>query len=120
LSVRKAEGFPRPLGFNEARRRAISALASEQSIGHEVRGDLPEKNLLATGEVAASFVAKLLGRCLGTQYSSSRHHILRDTEVPIFRPVLRYFDFEERWYIKLYFVDQIFFISVHLSGLAND
>ena len=59
-------------------------------------------------------------RCLGTQYSSSRHHVQRDTEVHTFKPVIINAQFREQWYIKLYFIDQLVFISVHLSNFLHD
>ena len=59
-------------------------------------------------------------RCLGSQYSSSRHHVSRDIEVHTFKPVILHDDFREQWYIKLYFIDQLVFISVHFSNFTHD
>ena len=98
----------------------MEALSDGLNIGHEVRDSISEKNLLATGEVSSAFVAMLLMRCRGNQYSASRHHIQRDIEVHTFKPVIADGAIREHWYIKLYFIEQVVFISVHLSGFEHD
>lgn len=98
----------------------MEALSDDLNIGHEIRGSISEKNLLATGEVSRAFVASLLMRCRGNQYSGSRHHVQRDIEVHTFKPVIVDGAIREQWYIKLYFIEQLVFISVHLSGFEHD
>lgn len=97
------------MGFKEARRRLIEALQSG-NIDFEKRPDFREKNLLFTGEVDAAFVIRLLRRCAGWEYSTSKHHFLKDTWCHIFTPQLR----GQRWYVKAYFLTATaVFISVH-------
>lgn len=96
------------MGFKEARAFIVDALRSAR-IRHEHRADIEEKNLLRSRVVDEAFVARLLLRCAGWEYSTSRHHHL-DVECHIFTPALG----GERWYIKAYVQDDLaFFISVH-------
>lgn len=120
LPAKRPKSGPQPLGFHRARDRAVLSLSSDRTVAHEIRGSISEKNLLNTGEVSREFVAELLMRCLGTQYRSSRHHIQRDVEVYIFKPVIVMSGFREQWYIKLYFIDEVVFISVHRSSFDHD
>jgi len=101
-----------PLGFREARGRAVAALTAGSVIEHEAREALNEKNLLAIGEVSCEDVAFLLKRCLGTQHYSSPHNCDAATEVHVFKPIDSQGD---QWYIKLYFRKATIFISVHRS-----
>ena len=65
------------MGFKEARARLIEALES----GHydsEERSDPEQKNLLDSGVVRPDFVVRLLHRCAGWEYSSSKPtHVIR-------------------------------------------
>jgi hypothetical protein len=75
----------------------------------ETRAGAAEKNLLATREVTAEFVARLLMRCAGWEYSTSKHHF-RDVQCHVFTPTMA----GERWYVKAYFEPpKAVFISVH-------
>ena len=96
------------MGFKEVRALLIEALQSGLFIS-EPRPDAAEKNLLSTGVVNPEFVARLLLRCGGWEYSTSRHHF-RDVECHVFTPATA----GERWYIKAYFEPgHAVFISVH-------
>jgi hypothetical protein len=96
------------MGFTEARARLIEALRSEV-YDVEKRADTGEKNLLASGEVNEEFVVRLLQRCAGWEYSSSRHHF-RDAECHIFTPSVG----GRRWYVKAYWKGELaVFVSVH-------
>ncbi|HSG07355.1 MAG TPA: hypothetical protein VLA36_03290 [Longimicrobiales bacterium] len=80
---------------------------------HEARGALSEKNLLAIGDVDEADVIRLVRRTRGDQYSTTPHDWDRTTMVHLFRPVLG----RQRWYVKVYFLDQpsdtAVFVSVH-------
>jgi hypothetical protein len=96
------------MGFKEVRARLIEALQSDE-YGYDERPDGRWKNLLATDEVTAEFVVRLLLRCQGWEYSTSKHHF-RDVECHIFTPAMG----GERWYVKAYFEPgRAMFISVH-------
>lgn len=96
------------MGFKEARAKLIEALRSDQYI-NDGRTDAQDKNLLASEAVTEAFVIRLLQRCAGWEYSTSRHHF-RDADCHIFTPSLG----GERWYIKAYWMgDLAVFVSVH-------
>lgn len=92
-------------GFKAAKKAAIEALISG-NYQHEARNAIEVKNLLATGEVSAEFVAGILRKSRGTEHSCSPHHAVSRIEVHVIR--------SSGWYIKFYFIDpDTFFISVH-------
>src|ERR1043165_2320306 len=96
------------MGFKEVRAQLIQALRSGDSI-HEERSDIDEKNLLSGGAVDAAYVIRLLLRCAGWEYSTSRHHFL-DVDCHVFTPVMA----GDRWYVKAYLEPgRAVFISVH-------
>ena len=84
------------MGFREVRALLIEALRSDEFTS-EPRPDIMQKNLLYAGAVDKEFVIRLLRRCAGWEYSTSRHHF-RDADCHIFTPVSG----GERWYIKAY------------------
>jgi len=94
-----------PKGFKAAKKAAIEALCSG-NYQHEARSAIEVKNLLATGEVSAEFVADLLRQSRGSDHSSSPHHRASSIDVHVV--------YSRGWYIKFYFIDpDTFFISVH-------
>jgi hypothetical protein len=96
------------MGFKEIRALLIEALQSEQ-YDSEPRADIGDKNLLSTEEVTSEFVIRLLRRCAGWEYSTSRHHT-QDVDCHIFTPSLG----GQSWYIKVYLRNGwAVFISVH-------
>jgi hypothetical protein len=96
------------MGFKEARALLIEALRSKQ-YKNEDRADAEEKNLLAAGAVTEDLVVRLLLRCAGWEYSTSKHHF-RDVECHVFTPSVG----GERWYIKAYWKDGVaMLVSVH-------
>lgn len=96
-------------GFKEAKQDALKAL-TDGRVQHEPRSTLNERNLLATGEVDATLTATLILATPSRCAASRPHHFL-DLEVWVFRPSID----GTRWYIKFYFIDEIWFISVHRS-----
>lgn len=95
------------MGLKVVREKAIECLKSGR-IQHETdrAGNLDEKNLLVTGQISVEEVIQLLLSTKGTEFETSKHHIIRGLDVHIFRP--------KKWYIKCYFIEpDIFFISVH-------
>lgn len=80
------------MGFKEVRALLIEALRSGEFIS-EPRPDIVQKNLLYAGAVNPEFVVRLLLRCAGWEYSTSRHHF-RDVECHVFTPTMA----GERWY----------------------
>lgn len=96
------------MGFKEVRALLIEALLDGR-VGYEMRAAIGEKNLLATDEVTNEFVIRLLRRCAGWEYSTSRHHT-QDVDCHIFTSSMG----DERWYIKAYLRNGLaVFISVH-------
>lgn len=96
------------MGFKEYRALLVEALRSGEFIS-EPRRDIEQKNLLATRVVTADFVVRLLLRCAGWEYSTSRHHF-RDADCHIFTPTLG----GERWYVKAYWHQGlVVVVSVH-------
>lgn len=96
------------MGFKEARALLIEALQSGRYTNDE-RADGEEKNLLASEAVTKEFVVRLLRRCAGWEYSTSRHHF-RDADCHIFTPTFG----GEQWYIKAYWRGGLaVFVSVH-------
>jgi hypothetical protein len=96
------------MGFKEVRAVLIEALRSGD-YRSEKRPDIEEKNLLYTGVVDEAFVIRLLLRCAGWEYRTSRHHS-REVECHIFIPTMG----GEQWYIKAYLEPaHAVFISVH-------
>lgn len=99
------------MGFKEVRARVIAGLESDQ-YAHEPRADIREKNLLHAKEVTPGFVVRLLLRCSGDDYESSRHHFDPDRICHVFTPQ----KWGERWYVKVYFLESVpVFVSVHPS-----
>jgi hypothetical protein len=97
------------MGFRDVRARVIDALESGL-YQHEERDEQEEKNLLHSREVTPEFVVKLLLRCSGDHYMTSRHHFEPRYLCHIFTPELR----GEPWYVKVYFrSSNAVFISVH-------
>ncbi len=93
------------MGFNEVKRRLIGALQNG-TFQHEARAAINTKNLLQTGQVAATDICELVKRCNGTHHTQSPHHSAKEISVHVLR--------RDGWYIKIYFVDpDTIFISVH-------
>lgn len=96
------------MGFKEYRALLIEALRSKQ-YRHVERLDAEEKNLLQARAVDEEIVIRLLQRCAGWEYSTSKHHFW-DVDCHIFTPTFG----GDRWYVKAYFdAGQAVFISVH-------
>jgi hypothetical protein len=96
------------MGFTEVRALLIEALRSDR-FRSEPRPDAQMKNLLSSGGVNAGFVIKLLLRCRGWEYRTSRHHFL-DVDCHIFTPTLA----GDQWYLKAYLEAGVaVFVSVH-------
>ncbi|HWK89413.1 MAG TPA: hypothetical protein VNP72_05435 [Longimicrobium sp.] len=99
------------MGFKRVRELLLASLA-ERRYQHERRAAAAEKNLLAVGEVSPEFVATLLLRCRGDDYSASPHHFDQRVLCHAFRPWFG----AERWYVKAYLLGtDAVFISVHRS-----
>jgi hypothetical protein len=96
-------------GFLVAKKLALQCLQNG-NFQHEQRNDINIKNLLATGEVDADSIAKVIGKSKGINHESSHHHHDSGTEVHIIK--------RDGWYIKFYFIEiepdnLTVFISVH-------
>ncbi len=100
--------------FSEAVRLTIAALEDGRFL-HEPRPLASGKNLLATGDVSADDVIRLLRRCRPARYQTGVHHDDATQEVHFFKPKSAGI----RWYIKSYLVESddltAIFISVHES-----
>jgi hypothetical protein len=94
------------MGFTKVKNTVIKAL-SAGTYNHELRaGRIDEKNKLATGEVTPAFVANLIKRSTGANYSCSPHHKAPAIEVHVIT--------KNDWYVKFYFLEpDTVFISVH-------
>lgn len=96
------------MGFKEIRTLIIEALQSGR-VRHEGRADADAKNLLSARIIKEDDVVRLLHRCKGWEYSTSRHHTL-DVDCHVFTPSMG----DEQWYIKAYLRNELaVFISVH-------
>jgi len=100
------------VGLRTAKKAVLSALRERDFI-HEARQVFSEKNLLAVGGIRAEDVARLILHTPGEDYVESRHHADQSVVVHTFGPTVK----GERWYIKVYFIDEAegtaTFISVH-------
>lgn len=93
------------MGFREAKAALINALRSGD-FQHEVRDSIEVKNLLAVGQISAEDVIDIVARCKGTDYSCSKHHMLKSIDVHVI--------VKNGWYIKYYIIHpDVWFISVH-------
>jgi hypothetical protein len=96
------------MGFKDVRTLLVDALQSGR-FQHEHRADV-SRNLLAVGEVSPEFVAQLLLRCTGRDYSCTPHHFDERVACHVFKPAHE----GHRWYVKAYFLSaDAMFISVH-------
>jgi hypothetical protein len=94
------------LGFNDAKRKAITALLNGPYLHEADRSNVDTKNLLLNGQVSASMICDVFKRSQGQDHSSSAHHQAASIQVRIIR--------RDGWYIKFYCVDpSTVFISVH-------
>lgn len=93
------------MGFKDIKKTVIASLRAG-SYQHASRNDVNVKNLLATGQVSASFVETLLANCTSNHLETSPHHLDASISVHVVQ--------KDGWYIKFYFVDPAtIFISVH-------
>ena len=106
------------MGFHDVKQRVIRCLDA-QAFDSDVRGAMVENNLLATGQVSAEEVKRIIGRCNGTQYTAKPMTEDPDTLKHEMKPVVD----GEQWFIRFYFVelagDLAVFISVHKSKFAR-
>jgi hypothetical protein len=97
------------MGFKIIRALLIDALR-RGLYEYELRADMRTKNLLWAGEVTAEQVIRLLLRCDGTRYHTSRHHLRPSEWCHVFTPEMD----GEQWYIKASLpAAGVIFISVH-------
>ena len=95
------------MGFRTVRHRVIKALRQGTYL-HAARGNIEVKNALLTGDISPGALIRIIERCNGTHYESSRHHQIEGIDVHILK--------RDGWYVKFYFVDpETVFISVHRS-----
>jgi len=94
------------MGYQEVKSSVINALEAGM-FSHEPRaGSIDEKNKLATGEVTPDFVANLIKRSTGADYSCSPHRQAQEIDVHVI--------IKNDWYVKFYFLEpDTVFISVH-------
>jgi hypothetical protein len=94
------------MGFLAIKNKVITALV-DGTYSHEARGQaIDEKNKLATGEVTPAFVANIIKRSTGSDYSCSPHHQAPTVDVHVIT--------KSNWYVKFYFLEpDAVFISVH-------
>ncbi len=102
------------MGFHEVRRRAIACLRAD-AFDSVMRLAMSEKNLLATGDVSADDVVRMIVLCRGIQYTARR---MTDNTTILKHEMKPVVD-GERWFIRFFFVpqptDMMMFISVHKS-----
>lgn len=93
------------MGFSDIKSKVIVALDNGSYL-HESRSDINVKNLLATGQVSAEQVRRILGNCTSQHCQTSPHDRVPSVDVHVIK--------KDGWYIKFYFVDpDTMFISVH-------
>ena len=99
------------MAFSEIKKQVIYCLKNNH-ISHEQRANIDIKNLLSTGEISLEKTIKILSRCRGNEYSTSKHHSAPSIDVHIVKT--RYMS--KNWYLKWYFLEpDCIFISVHES-----
>ena len=102
------------MGFNDVKRRVIPCLDS-LAFESEARGAMSENNLLATGQISAEDVKRLINRCSGAQYVARPMTEDPGTMKHEMKPVVD----GEQWFIRFYFAtvrtDVVMFVSVHRS-----
>jgi hypothetical protein len=100
------------MGFTAAKRALLTALETG-NFQHEAREVLNEKNLLAVGDVSVHEIIEIVRRARGPDYPASPHHWNPSTEVHVLRPTVEGI----RWYVKVYFLEELegtaVFISIH-------
>jgi hypothetical protein len=103
------------MGFADVRRLVIACLDAGR-FDVEIRKQMSEKNLLATGAVSVEEVKQMIGRCTGHQYKARPMTEDPDTLKHELKPVIA----GRQWFIRFYFVhapDELaMFISVHPSA----
>ena len=106
------------MGFSDVKRRVIRCLDT-QAFDAYVRGTMAENNLLATGQVSADDVKRIIGRCNGTQYTAKPMSEDPDALKHEMKPVVD----GEQWFIWFFFAERsgemAMFISVHKSKLVR-
>ncbi len=97
------------MGFKDVKKEVINCL-NNGLVLHESRNDIDIKNLLETGVVSNSDVAKILATSKGNEYSCSPHHFDGSIDVHVIKVQNK----GRNWYIKWYFSEpDSVFISVH-------
>lgn len=97
------------MGFKDVKKEVIDCL-NNGLVLHEARNNIDIKNLLETGVVSNSEVAKILATSKGNEYSCSPHHFDENIDVH----VIKLKNKGIFWYIKWYFSEpNSVFISVH-------
>ncbi len=92
-------------GFKAVKSAVLASLESGE-YQHEARDSIDTKNLLATGEVSAEEVARIIKRSTGAEYECSPHHRNHKVDCHIIKA--------RGWYVKFYFLEpETMFISVH-------
>ena len=95
------------IGFKEAKRRVLESLETG-CYQAEARGNIEEKNMLASGAISEDDLCAIIEQCRGSDHTISAHHTKPDVDVHILR--------KSGWYVKFFFLDEepdTFFISVH-------
>ncbi len=97
--------------FSQAKSRLIADLESgSYRIG--LRGDVGEKNLLASGDMTAEDVARLVRACRGNQYQCKAGAAIGGEDLHVFQPVSG----PTVWYVKAFFlIDDAGNVSVVVS-----
>ena len=83
------------MGFNDVKQRVIACLDA-QSYDSDDRAAMSENNLLATGQISAEEVKRIIGRCNGTQYTAKPMTEAPDTLKHELKPVIA----GEQWFIR--------------------
>lgn len=100
------------------KRRVLRCLDT-QAFDAYGRGAMAENNLLATGQVSADDVKRIIGRCNGTQYASKPMAEVSGELKHEMKPVVD----GEQWFIRFFFAERsgemAVFISVHKSKFAR-
>lgn len=73
------------MGLDEVRAMLINAIQTDRFL-HADRTEMQGKNLLYAEVVDPEFVIRLIQRCKGWEYSTSRHHFLVNTWCHTFTP----------------------------------
>jgi hypothetical protein len=98
--------------YRDVREAVLQALEARTYL-HDLRTE-PAKNMLEAKLVTEAFVIDMVLACPARRAKRSEHHYIPGVDVWTLTPTVRNnLGQTETWYIKLYWLKGVWFISVH-------